>query len=132
MRGWSLAREVYDVWNLARFFEFPHDAHGLGGDRFLCLVGRSADVVRAVESVFFDDVVIEFAGAASWLDRVNVEARTNAARLDRFGERLLVHHFATRGVDEVSALAHRVEEVGVDRFSRLIVEREMNADDVCF
>src|SRR6185503_14087789 len=64
VRGWRLARKVHDIRHLTSFFELFDDAHRLRGDRFLCLIGRRADVMRAVESFFFNDLVVEFAGAA--------------------------------------------------------------------
>ena len=107
-----------------------HDAHRFRGDRFLRLVCRSADVMRAVESFFFDDLIVKLAGAARWLDGINVQTRANAAIPHRCDQRLLIDNFAARSVDEVSAFPHRVEKVSVDEVSGFRIQCEMNADDV--
>src|SRR5262245_8824522 len=46
------AREIHDVRNFSSVLEGLNDAYGLGGDGFLRLFGRSADMMRAVNIIF--------------------------------------------------------------------------------
>ena len=45
-------------------------------------------------------------------------------------ERSLIHDLAARGVDEVRALLHRVENIRADKRARLRLQSEMDADDI--
>src|SRR5687768_5573452 len=86
----------------------------------------------AVESFFFDYVVIELSHGARWFNCIDVQTRANAARFHRVEQRLLIDNFAASSVDEVSAGSHHAEEVSVDRISCLVVECEMNTHNVSF
>ena len=112
-------RQVHDVGHLAGVLVAADDAHRLGGDRFLRLIGRRADVMRAVDVLQRDDRIRELAGRGRRLRREHVEADANVALANRPRERRVVDDFAARGVDEVGARLQPVEHRGVDEPLRL-------------
>src|SRR5258708_29426674 len=47
---------------------------------------------------------------------------------DSPAQRILIHHFGARGVNEIRAWPHRVEELCIDHPARLGAQRHVNAD----
>jgi len=125
-----LARQVYDIRHLAGFFELPNYPHRLSRNRFLRLICRGADVMRPVESFFFNDLVVKLSGTAGWFQRIDVETSANTTIPHGCNECLLVDHLAACSVDEVSTLLHRVEKISVEEMFGFRIQREVNADNV--
>ena len=67
-----------------------HDAHGLGGDRFLRLIGGRADVVGAVDARLLHDRIGELARGRRRLARRRRRGRRAAAVADRRAQRRLI------------------------------------------
>ena len=123
---------VADVGRPPRFLERADDAHRLGGDGLLGLVGGRADVVRAVDVRKVHDGVGEIPLWARRLLVVHIERDAEVALLHRHRERVVVHDLATRGVDEEGARLHPVEHVGVHELARPIAQADVHAQHVAF
>ncbi len=71
--------------------------------------------MRAVKIRFVNNRVLKLARAAGWLNGENIQTGANTATSSLPGQRcLLIHDFASRSVDEVTALPHRIEKIGAD------------------
>ncbi|HYX40112.1 MAG TPA: NAD(P)-dependent oxidoreductase, partial [Pyrinomonadaceae bacterium] len=92
----------------------PERAEELGIER----ADSPLDVARAVEVRLPRDVVRELTRAARGFRGVNVESCAYVLLAHRAAEGLLVNDLAARGVDEVRAFSHRVEEVGANESAR--------------
>src|SRR2546429_2304895 len=130
MRCRRALREVHNVRDLSGFFEGAHDTDSLSGDRFLCLISRGADMMRAINSRLIRDRIIELRDGRGWFDRENVKSRAQAFCMNSVKECLLIDSLAARSVDEVSAITHRGKEFWSNKQARVRFEREMNANDV--
>src|ERR1700730_11726076 len=60
----------------------------------------------------------------------DIEPGSQTTLLHGSRKRGLIDYFSARGVDEVRAGLHCIEEFFVDQIPRVIVERDVNADDV--
>ena len=119
MRRRRVRREIHHVRHLAGFFERLDDAHSLGRDCFLCLIGRCADVMRPVDIRFVRDWIFKVCDRRSRLDRKHIEARPNSLRMNRLDQDILINDIAARSVDEVGAVVHRRKERFVDEHLRV-------------
>ena len=79
------------------------DAHRFGGDRFLRLIGRAADVMGAVDVRQREQRVAECRRGRSGLAGEDVEPDADAALSRGARERVAVDDFRAGGVDEVRA-----------------------------
>ena len=87
--------------------------------------------MRAIESFFFNDVVVKFAGAACRFHCIDVQPRANAAISHGRDQRRLIDNLATCGVDEIGAWTHRAEEICAKHVLRFGIEGQVNADNIC-
>ena len=113
-------RKVHDVRHLAGFLVAADDPDRLGRDRFLRLVGRRADVVRAVDVRQRRSARPESRRSADAGSLANTSrptrsflSRTAAASAG------VVHDLAARGVDEHRARLQSAEHVGVHQSLRV-------------
>src|SRR5262245_65443296 len=97
----SMVGQIDDVRNLAGFFERADDANGLSGDSLLRLIGRSADVMRAVNVRQRYDLVVEVAGRPFRLICEDVQPDADAFGLDGAFQRALIDYLGARRVDQV-------------------------------
>ena len=118
------------VGGLAGRVEDLDDADGLGGDRVLGLIGRGADVVRAVDAGQRDDGIRELAGRARGLLREDVEAGADLLVAHRGGEGLLVADRAAARVDEGRAVLEEREELLADQLLGVGRRGDVHRDDV--
>src|SRR2546426_1061713 len=86
--------------------------------------------MRAIDIRLFRYFIGERTGTGGWLDRINIQAGAQAARLQRLNQRGLVHYIAARRVNEVRAFAHRIEKVSVDQGLGFRIQSKMDANDV--
>ena len=107
-----------------------NDADRFSRDRLLRLIGRGADMMRAVHTSFVSDWISEFRHRRSRLNRKHVQAGANSFRLKRFDQRRLIDNFTARSVDKVSAVAHLFEKVGANQQPCVRLERHVYAHDV--
>ena len=104
VRGRRARRQVDDVRDLAGLRVDADDAHRLGGDRLLRLIGRRADVMRAVDvrqrrRSAARTTPAPPAGSSGKTSSADAEA----ARLHGVGQRRVVDELRPRGVDEERA-----------------------------
>src|SRR5205085_7965053 len=86
--------------------------------------------MRAVEPFFLHDIFVKLTGRAGWFQCVNIQACANTTISHRGGERCLVDHLASGCVDEVSARAHRAEEICAKQVLGFGIESKVNTDDI--
>ena len=128
--GRRLLRQVDHVGHPPGLLEDPHDAHRLGGDRLLGLVGRGADVMRPVHPGQAKDGVRELGRRAGRLAGVHVDADPDALLLHRRGQRAVVHDVRPRGVDDVRAGLQPADHIRVDDVLRQRARRQVDAQHV--
>ena len=115
---------------MAGFLVAADDAHGLGGDRLLRLIGGRADVVRAVDAGQRHEIVGECPGRARRFVRVDIEADAQAALLHRRLHGRVVDDLAARRIHENRSRLHARQQRGVHEMLRALTERDVDADDV--
>src|ERR1051325_11563590 len=86
--------------------------------------------MRPVESFFFHNLVVKLASVARGLDCINIKPGANAAISHSRDKRLLIDNLTSRSIDEISALAHRVEEVRAKKVSSFGIQCQVNTDNV--
>src|SRR5215510_12353205 len=126
----SMVGQVDYIRDFAGLFETADYADGLGGDGLLRLIGRSADVVRAVYVLQFHNFVCEIAGRAFRLIGEDVQSGAYAFGFDGLFQSVLINDFGARCVDQIRPRQHRLEDIGVNDAARVWRERDVNAQDV--
>ena len=130
VRGRRLPAQVHHVRHAPGAHVGLDDPHRLVRDRLLRLLGRGADVVRAVDAGQPDERVREFAGRHGRLLAVDIDGHAEALLPHRRLQGLVVHDLGAGGVHEAGARLHAIEDGGPDQPACPVVQREVHAQDV--
>src|SRR6266536_1810375 len=123
----SLPRQIHHIRNFTGFFELPNYAHCLCCNRLLRLIGRSANVMRAIKSGLFGNLIRKLSLCSRGLVSKNIKSGTDGSRLHCLDQRRVINDFTTRRVYKVGPFAHCAKKLAADQSFRLRFQCQMHA-----